>query len=43
MQVGIFQEPYDTLKLGVPAVLYVLQSNLLYGAIDNLDAATFQV
>lgn len=39
----ILRKPYDTLKLSVPAVLYVLQSNLLYGAIDSLDAATFQV
>jgi hypothetical protein len=31
------------MKLGVPAGLYTIQNNLLFGAIDNLDAATFQV
>lgn len=37
------KEPKDTLKTGIPALLYVLQNNLLYIAISNLDAATFQV
>jgi len=39
----IFDKPKETLKLGVPACLYTFQANLLYLAISNLDAATFQV
>jgi len=33
----------DSIKLLVPAVLYVIQNNLLYLALTNLDAATYQV
>lgn len=33
----------DTLKTGIPALLYTLQNNLLFISISNLDAATFQV
>ncbi|XP_064382823.1 UDP-N-acetylglucosamine transporter-like isoform X2 [Halichondria panicea] len=40
---GIFENLSDTLKLSVPAVLYTIQNNLLYVALSNLDAATFQV
>jgi UDP-sugar transporter A1/2/3 len=36
-------QPYDTFKTGIPALLYTLQNNLLFIAISNLDAATFQV
>lgn len=41
--VKFFKETKDTLKIGIPAVLYVIQNNLLYLSISNLDAATFQV
>ncbi|XP_026685670.1 UDP-galactose/UDP-N-acetylglucosamine transporter srf-3 [Diaphorina citri] len=37
------QNPLDTLKVGVPALLYVIQNNLLYISASNLDAATSQV
>ena len=33
----------DTLKCAVPAVLYTLQSNLLFVALANLEAPTYQV
>jgi UDP-sugar transporter A1/2/3 len=39
----ILLQPYDTFKTGIPALLYTLQNNLLFIAISNLDAATFQV
>ncbi|CAJ0601375.1 unnamed protein product [Cylicocyclus nassatus] len=33
----------DTLKVAVPAILYVIQNNLLFLALSKLDAATYQV
>lgn len=33
----------DTLKLSVPAVVYMVQNNLQYVAVSNLEAAEFQV
>lgn len=33
----------DSWKMGIPAVLYVIQNNLQYLAASNLDLATFQV
>lgn len=33
----------DTLKVAVPSFIYVIQNNLLYLAVENLPAATFQV
>jgi UDP-sugar transporter A1/2/3 len=35
--------PGDTFKLVVPAALYTLQNNLVYVALANLEATTFQV
>jgi len=34
---------WDTLKLGVPCILYTIQNNLLFVALSHLNAATFQV
>ncbi|XP_071842332.1 UDP-N-acetylglucosamine transporter-like isoform X1 [Apostichopus japonicus] len=39
----ILQKPWDTLKLAVPSGLYTIQNNLLFLALSNLDAATYQV
>ena len=40
---SVIGQPWDTLKLSVPAIIYTVQNNLQYVAISNLDAATFQV
>ena len=39
----VFQSPIEILKLTVPSLLYTIQNNLLYLALTNLDAATYQV
>eukprot|EP01135_Chromosphaera_perkinsii_P010991 Nk52_evm25s2309 gene=Nk52_evmTU25s2309 len=39
----IFVKINDTMKLSVPAILYLVQNNVLFVAVANLDAATFQV
>ena len=41
--IHILQSPYELLKLCVPSLLYCIQNNLLYLALTNLDAATYQV
>ena len=35
--------PWDFLKVCIPSFLFVIQNNLLFVAVSNLDAATFQV
>ena len=40
---NIFSQPMDCLKISVPSIVYTLQNNLIYIAVSNLDAATFQV
>lgn len=39
----LFSAPMELVKLGIPAGLYTLQNNLLYVALSNLDAATYQI
>lgn len=39
----VWMSPYEVLKLCVPSFLYTIQNNLLYYALSNLDAATYQV
>jgi len=43
IQKDVFEKPGDNLKVSVPAVLYVVQNNLLFLALSKLDAATYQV
>ena len=40
---NIVQQPWDCVKISVPSIVYTLQNNLLYLAVSNLEAATFQV
>eukprot|EP01053_Blabericola_migrator_P003662 Blabericola_migrator_1__3661@NODE_2098_length_3279_cov_78_729763_g1329_i0_p1_GENE_NODE_2098_length_3279_cov_78_729763_g1329_i0NODE_2098_length_3279_cov_78_729763_g1329_i0_p1_ORF_typecomplete_len396_score56_05Nuc_sug_transp/PF04142_15/8_2e101CRTlike/PF08627_10/1_4e17CRTlike/PF08627_10/98TPT/PF03151_16/6_4e11UAA/PF08449_11/6_5e02UAA/PF08449_11/1_7e10SLC35F/PF06027_12/5_5e10PUNUT/PF16913_5/9_6e06PUNUT/PF16913_5/1_1e03EamA/PF00892_20/8_5e02EamA/PF00892_20/3_8e05EamA/PF00892_20/7_2TMEM234/PF10639_9/2 len=39
----IICKPGETLKVGVPALLYALQNNLLFIALSNMSPATYQV
>jgi hypothetical protein len=39
----VVNAPLEILKLCVPSFLYTVQNNLLYLALTNLDAATYQV
>lgn len=39
----VMNAPIEMAKLSVPSFLYCVQNNLLYFALSNLDAATYQV
>ena len=39
----VYSQPQELLKVAVPSLLYTIQNNLLYYALSNLDAATFQI
>ncbi len=39
----IVNKPRETMKLLIPSGLYTIQNNLLFVALTNLDAATYQV
>ncbi|CAF0849525.1 unnamed protein product [Brachionus calyciflorus] len=39
----IISNRMDSIKTGIPALLFTIQTNLVYLAISNLDAAVFQV
>ena len=39
----VIQAPMEVAKLCIPSLLYCVQNNLLYLALTNLDAATYQV
>jgi UDP-sugar transporter A1/2/3 len=40
---GQIHSHVDNLKICVPAVLYLIQNNLVFVAISNMDSATYQV
>ncbi|XP_063721293.1 UDP-galactose translocator-like [Symsagittifera roscoffensis] len=40
---NILKAPGDTLRVSVPAILYIVLNNMFYIALSNLPAATFQV
>jgi UDP-sugar transporter A1/2/3 len=39
----VVKRPKETLKMIIPSGLYTIQNNLLYTALTNLDAGTYQV
>ena len=39
----VLDKPRESSKLLIPAVLYTVQNNLLFLALSNLDAGTYQV
>lgn len=39
----VINDPYLTLKISLPSFLYVIQNNLIFLAVSNLEAPTFQV
>ncbi|KAI1720967.1 nucleotide-sugar transporter domain-containing protein [Ditylenchus destructor] len=43
IDLDIMKKGRDTMKVGVPALLYVVQNNLLFLALSKLDAATYQL
>ena len=43
MYTEIVQRPNEIMKISIPALLYVVQNNLLYYALSHLDTPTFQV
>lgn len=43
IETDLIKKPRATLKVGVPALLFVIQNNLIFLALSKLDAATYQV
>lgn len=43
LEVEVVSKMGETLKVGIPALCYVVQNNLLFYALSKLDAATYQV
>ncbi|CAB3405733.1 unnamed protein product [Caenorhabditis bovis] len=43
LRTQIIEQPYDTLKVCIPAMIYIIQNNLFYVAASHLDAATFMI
>ncbi|XP_077980144.1 CMP-sialic acid transporter-like [Glandiceps talaboti] len=40
---NVFCNPGDSLKMCIPSVIYMIQNNLAFVALSNLDAGTYQV
>lgn len=43
LHLHVIQSPMEIVRLTIPSLLYTIQNNLLYLALTNLDAATYQV
>ena len=43
IKIDVWRKKLETIKTGVPALLYTFQGNLTYLAASNLDATVFQV
>lgn len=43
IRVNVLERPVDTFKVGVPALLYVIQNNLLFLALSCLGEALRQL
>lgn len=43
LYIHVWDSPNEMIKLCVPSFLYTVQNNLLYLALTNLDAATYQI
>jgi len=43
LQESILENPMDSLKMAVPAVLFAVQNNLLFYALANLQASVYQI
>lgn len=39
----VYSDPWDYLKVSVPGICYMIQNNLLFLALSNLDSAVYQV
>eukprot|EP00922_Rhytidocystis_sp_ex-Travisia-forbesii_P017443 GHVS01026008.1.p1 GENE.GHVS01026008.1~~GHVS01026008.1.p1 ORF type:complete len:488 (-),score=80.55 GHVS01026008.1:243-1706(-) len=39
----VFGKPTETLKVGLPAILYTIQNNLIFVSLSNLSGAMYQV
>ena len=43
LKTEIVDKPMESLKLLIPSLLYVVQNNLLFVAVSNLDPGTYQI
>merc|ERR1711865_667071 len=43
LNLEVVKKPMEVVKLSVPSLLYIVQNNLLYYALSNLDATPYQV